>query len=244
MASVGLSAAQLAELKKYDTPTICNTIELFNVRSRAKGFMDQRIKSLYPKLPPMVGYAVTGTFKSSCEGPEGEAYNTLYPQLEMFEKVPGPAIVVLQDMDEPSCAATYGEIMCTTYKAFGAVGLVTSGTGRDVDQVASLDFPCFVGDVNPSHGYCHFVSLGGTVDVGGVKVSVGELLHGDVNGVTTIPAEIASEVGDAAKEFMAAEAILLNYFKHEKQPTVARFKEVKAEFDVVMSALRAKVRRG
>ena len=81
--------------------------------------------------------------------------------------------------------------MCTTYKAFGAVGLITSGAGRDLDQVEALHFPCFTGGTICAHGYCHIPSINVPVHVGGVTIHPGDLLHGDRNGVTTIPQEIA-----------------------------------------------------
>jgi regulator of RNase E activity RraA len=113
-------------------------------------------------------------------------------------------------------AATFGEVMCTTYKTFGAAGLITSGAGRDLDQVAPLQFPCFTSGTICAHGYCHMPALNVAVQVGGVTIHPGDLLHGDRNGVTTIPHEIASAVAHACAEYMAAEAIVLDYLKSAK----------------------------
>jgi regulator of RNase E activity RraA len=106
--------------------------------------------------------------------------------------------------------------MCTTYKAFGVAGLITSGAGRDLEQVAALDFPAFTGSTICAHGYCQVVQVGEPVRVGGVTIYPGDLLHGDLNGVTTIPIEIASEVAHACAEFVAAEAVVLGYLKGGK----------------------------
>jgi regulator of RNase E activity RraA len=103
--------------------------------------------------------------------------------------------------------------MCTTYKAFGAVGLITSGTGRDLDQVEAIAFPCFTNGTTCAHGYCHIVQINVPVHVGGVVVHPGDLLHGDRNGVTTIPNEIAADVAAACPEYMAAEAVVMDYLK-------------------------------
>jgi len=108
--------------------------------------------------------------------------------------------------------------MCSTYKAFGAAGLITSGTGRDLDQVEALNFPAFTNGTICAHGYCHMLSLNVPVSVGGMTVYPGALLHGDRNGVCSIPVEIASEVGGVCQEVAVAEAIILNYLK-ESQPT-------------------------
>jgi regulator of RNase E activity RraA len=123
--------AMLEKLALYDTPTICNVIELFEVRPRNRGFMDHRIRSAFPEFAPMVGYACTASFRSDVPPQGGNVYGSLQSQLETFGQLPGPAVVVFQDLDDPAVGATFGEVMCSTYKAFGARGLVTSGGGRD-----------------------------------------------------------------------------------------------------------------
>jgi regulator of RNase E activity RraA len=206
-------AADLELLRKFDTPTVCNVVELFDLRPRTAGYMDARIRACYPNLPPMVGYASTATFRSASPPRSGNVYAGLVEQVASFAELPGPAVVVFQDLDQPSASATFGEVMATTYKSFGAAGLITSGTGRDLDQVEALRFPCFCDGVICAHGYCQIVHLHVPVQVGGVTVHPGDLLHGDRNGVTTIPNEIAPIVARACPEFMAAEAVVLDYLK-------------------------------
>lgn len=206
-------AADLEALREFDTPTVCNVVELFDLRPRTAGYLDGRIQACYPKLPPMVGYASTATFRSAAPARHGDVYSGISEQVASFAELPGPAVVVFQDLDNPVAAATFGEVMCSTYKAFGAVGLITSGAGRDLDQVEALSFPCFTNGTMCAHGYCQIVQLNVPVHVGGVAMYSGDLLHGDRNGVTTIPNEIASLVARACPEFMAAEAVVLDYLK-------------------------------
>jgi 4-hydroxy-4-methyl-2-oxoglutarate aldolase len=205
--------ADLALLRKFDTPTICNVVELFDLCSRTAFYMDRRIQACYPKLPPMVGYAATATFRSAFPPTVGNVYAGLGDQLANFAELPTPPVVVFQDLDSPVASATFGEVMCTTYKAFGAAGLITSGAARDIDQVEALNFPCFADGVICAHGYCHFVSIGVPVHVGGLVVHPGDLLHGDRNGVAAIPNAQASAVAHACPELAAAEAIVLDYLK-------------------------------
>jgi regulator of RNase E activity RraA len=186
---------------------------LFDLRPWTAGYTDRRIQACYPKLPPMVGYAATATFRSAAPPRAGNVYAGLAEQVASFAELPGPAVVVFQDLDDPPASATFGEVMCTTYKTFGAVGLITSGAGRDLDQVEALNFPCFTSGTICAHGYCHIVQINVPVHVGGVTIAPGDLLHGDRNGVTTIPNEIASAVAQACPEFMAAEAVILDYLK-------------------------------
>ncbi|MEX0715829.1 MAG: RraA family protein [Planctomycetaceae bacterium] len=208
-----LSPQALAELAKFDTPTICNVIELFDVRPRSAGYMNHTIRACFPRMPPMVGYALTSTFRSLAPPAKGDAYSGLAQQVERFAELPGPPVVVFQDLDQPVAAATFGEVMCTTYQAFGAQGLITSGTGRDLDQVEAIGFPVFTSGTTCAHGYCHILQVGVPVNVGGIAIYNGDLLHGDRNGVTTIPREVASEIPDACRELMAAEELVLASYR-------------------------------
>jgi 4-hydroxy-4-methyl-2-oxoglutarate aldolase len=210
-----LTTEELDLLRKFDTPTVCNVIELFDNRPRNAGYMDGRIQSGFPKMPPMVGYASTATFRSAAP-PRGEdVYGGISEQIERLKEVPSPQIIVFQDLDDPTAAATFGEVMCTTYKTFGCVGLITSGAGRDLDQVEAIDFPVFTGSTICAHGYCHIMHVNIPVHVGGITVYPGDLLHGDCNGVTTIPNEIAKDVASLLVEFVAAEEVILNCLRSE-----------------------------
>src|ERR1035438_7451485 len=126
MSAPHLSLIDLAALAQFDTPTICNTIELFQVRPRTAGYMDSRIRACFPEMPPAVGYAATATMRCAFPRREGDVYGSLDEQVGRFSELPGPAIVVYQDLDDPALAATFGEIMCTTYKSFGAQALIRS----------------------------------------------------------------------------------------------------------------------
>lgn len=238
-----LAAADLALLRRYDTPTICNVVELFDLYPRTAGYMNATIQACYPKLPPMVGYASTATFRSAAPPRRGNVYSGLDEQVASFAQLPGPAVVVFQDLDLPVAAATFGEVMCTTYKSFGAVGLITSGAGRDLDQVEALQFPCFTSGTICAHGYCHIPSVNVPVHVGGVMIHPGDLLHGDRNGVTTIPHAIASEVAHACADLVAAEAVVLDYLKAGKvdvKEFAARRSACKEMIDALAQRLKDK----
>ena len=189
-----ITPAQLAKLATFDTPTICNVIELFDVRPRNVGYMDGRIKCNFPELPPMVGFAVTSSFRSDAPPAGGDVYGGMDKQVEKFGELPGPAVVVFQDLDDPAVAATFGEVMCSVYKGFGSTGLITSGGGRDIDQVRAIKYPVFTGTTICAHAYCHMLNIGVPVRVGGLVVHTGDLLHGDTNGVTNIPVDLVAEI--------------------------------------------------
>ena len=237
-----ISSKILRKLRSFDTPTICNLIELFDVRPRHTGFMDARIKACFPDMPPMVGFAATATFRSSAPPREGDAYAGTEVQAERFGELCGPPVVVFQDLDDPPIAATFGEVMCTTYQTFGAVGLITSGAGRDLEQVHALGFPTFTSGTICAHGYCHVLQVHVPVHVGGVAVYPNDLLHGDLNGVTTIPHQIATELADIGDEFVAAEGVILDALR-SGTPSVTRLRQARAEAQARIEKLRAQVSR-
>lgn len=237
-----ITPATLNKLRSFDTPTICNIIELFDVRPRNSGYMDGRIKACFPELPPMVGFAATATFRATAAPRQGGSYAGLDEQLERFGELAGPPVVVFQDLDDPVAAATFGEVMCSTYRAFGATGLITSGAGRDLEQVRAIDFPVFTSGTICSHGYTHFPALHVPVNVGGLVVQPNDLLHGDLNGVTTIPLEIAAEVADAGDELAAAEKIVIELVQ-QGRPSLAEFQEARAEMLARLQGLRRRLAR-
>ncbi|HEV3003307.1 MAG TPA: RraA family protein [Pirellulales bacterium] len=232
-----MDAPVIVKLAAFDTPTIANVIELFDVRPRNCGYMDGRIRANFPELPPMVGFASTACFRSDAPPPKGDAYGSLEEQVEGFGKLPGPAVVVFQDLDDPSVAATFGEVMCSTYQAFGSAGLITSGGGRDLDQVRALKYPVFTGDTICAHAYCHILHVGAPVRVGGLVVRQGDLLHGDTNGVTSIPIEIAAAVAEITHEFVAAEKIILDYVRSSGPKTASGLAAARREFADVVGKL-------
>jgi regulator of RNase E activity RraA len=237
-----LSPLVLQKLRQFDTPTICNLIELFDVRPRTAGYMDARIVAAFPEMPPIVGFAATATHRTGAPPRRGDAYGDLGEQVERFATLSGPPIVVFQDLDDPALAATFGEVMCTIYQAFGAVGLITGGAGRDIEQVRAIGFPVFTNGTICSHGYNHIPQVHVPVRVGGLTVFPDDLLHADRNGVTTIPVEIAGEVADIGAEFVAAETIVLDAMRMGA-PTPAILAAARAEMAERVRQLAARVVR-
>jgi regulator of RNase E activity RraA len=204
--------------------------------------MNAQIRACFPEISPMVGFAATATFRSAGQPRRGDSYESISTQVKRFGELSTPPIVVFQDLDEPSHAATFGEVMCTTYQAFGAVGLITSGAGRDLEQVRALDFPVFTNGTICSHGYNHTPQIHIPVHVGGLTIYPNDLLHGDLNGITTIPIEIAAELADIGAEFVAAESLVLDYLRN-RPPSLKQFQEVYSESKARIAKLRAEVSR-
>lgn len=236
-----ITPAVLDKLRTFDTPTICNLIELFEVRPRSEGFMDKSIKACFPEMPPMVGFAATVTCRTAFDSKVGTPY-AIDDQIARFGELSGPPVVVFQDLDSPPLAATFGEIMCTSYKTFGAVGLVTNGPARDLDQVRAINFPVFTDGAVCSHGYIRMFDFHIPVHVGGIAVYPDDLLHGDCNGVTTIPNDIAAELADIGDAFVAAEKVILDTL-HTPGVTLAQLTEARKESKAQIDALTRQVSR-
>ena len=211
MGTVTVTANDLTTLAKFDSPTVANVLELFNFRSYIAGYTNSTIRAVYPTLPPIVGFAATMTYRSSQPAGQGDVYSKMSQFLDTAADVGPPPIAVIQDLDDPHIAASYGEVMVASMKAFGFVGLITSGAGRDYDQVRELKFPCWASSMIVSHGYGHLIECNLPVVVGGLALEPKELLHADGNGVVQIPLSIASAVAELCEPFVAAEQIVLDY---------------------------------
>uniref|UniRef100_A0A7C3ALJ9 Putative 4-hydroxy-4-methyl-2-oxoglutarate aldolase n=1 Tax=Thermorudis sp. TaxID=1969470 RepID=A0A7C3ALJ9_9BACT len=194
----------LRALQTLNTPTVANAIETFNLRPRNQGFMDASVRCMLPGLGVMVGYAVTAKIRAA----EPPAPGAAVPRRRMWEyilSIPEPRVVVIQDLDDPPVGSFWGEVNANIHRALGCVGTVTNGGVRDLDEVEQLGFHLFASQVHVSHAYVHVVEIGTPVEVGGLTVHPGDLLHGDKHGVIQIPLEIAPDLFRAAKEVEARE---------------------------------------
>jgi 4-hydroxy-4-methyl-2-oxoglutarate aldolase len=232
-----LSTEQCAQLRGVDSPTIANIIELFGVRSPLSGYADGTLRAVYPELPPAVGYAVTATYRAGARSAD-ETRDELPRMLELAAGHGGPAIAVFEDLDQPARGVTYGEIMATTFKTFGFYGLITSGAGRDIEQVRRLRFPCWASSMVVSHGDPRILRTGVPVSVAGLRIEAGDLLHGDGNGIVQVPRALAPAVCRLIPPYLAFEERYLAYLRGPA-PTIDGFKALGGEARSALERLRA-----
>ncbi|WP_219418460.1 RraA family protein [Pseudonocardia nigra] len=204
-----LDPSVLEALKKYDSPTLSNAIETFDVRPRDEGYVSHEVRCMFPDLGVMVGYAATATIRA-----RGSAPSDPEPLAAHVRAVLGPRIVVVQDLDDPPAhGSLWGEVMATTYTALGCVGTVTDGCVRDLDEARAIGFQFFARAVGVSHGYIRTETVGEPVTVGGLTVHPGDLLQADQHGVLLIPAEIAADLPAAADRVIAAEQEFIGWVR-------------------------------
>jgi regulator of RNase E activity RraA len=201
-----LAPEQYEALRRLDTCAVSNAIESFEVRLRNEGFSDSTVRCMFPRPDSMIGNAVTA--KIRCSGPpvEGHPYLERTDWWNAILSVPPPRVVVIEDIDKtPGRGALLGEVHANILMALDCVGAVTNGAVRDLHAVESMGFYFFARNAAVSHSYVHIVSVGGPVEVGGLKVRTGDLIHGDCHGVLSIPREIAAEIPAAAERILDQE---------------------------------------
>jgi regulator of RNase E activity RraA len=157
----------------------------------------------------MVGLACTATFRAAAAKPEKLENQGLDLQLDILRALPGPGVVVFQDLDMPWFGATGGEIRCRFYELGGADGIVTNGAIRDIDGIDDLEMPVYASAVTCSHGHHYVPDLDVPVMVGGMTIMPGDLVHGDRNGIVVVPHAVADAVANLALRISKLEADLL-----------------------------------
>ena len=208
-----LSPQQLDALRKINTPTIANAIEMFDVRPRNVGFLSPEVRCQFPRLGVMVGYAYTAVISADLPA-KGFRSIQRADYWAATSAVPAPRIAVIQDVDTPTCQGSFwGEVNSNIHRALGFIGTATNGSARDLDEMEALGFFTFAAHPSVSHAYVHLVDFGLPVRVGGAVIAPGDLLHGDRHGIAVIPPEIAPLVAEAATEVDAAERGVIDYCK-------------------------------
>ena len=208
----GIDAALLAHLRGFDTPTICNALEIATGGRRATGFTRRTMICPFPASPPIVGFARTATLRSaapsSVSPADARALRIAY--YDHVAAVDCPTVVVLQDLDhEVGIGAFWGEVNSKVHRALGCAGVVTNGAVRDLD-VLHPEFPIVAGCVTPSHAFVRIESLGGDVDVFGMQVANGDLIHADRHGAVRIDRDAAAKLPHAIEVIVAREKLLLD----------------------------------
>lgn len=205
----------LEYLKTVDTPTLCNAIELLGVRPHEAGFTPLQLRCLFPELGRMIGYAVTAQVETvtTMEERDNQLFFDLY---SLIGASPKPAIVVLQDIGaHGDFAAHAGEVVCTISQRLGAIGLVSDCGVRDIPEVRRLGFQYFARGTVASHANYRIARVGVPVQVLGLVVKPGDLLHGDENGLALVPREKRELIAEKVDLIRGREGKLLDFVRGE-----------------------------
>jgi 4-hydroxy-4-methyl-2-oxoglutarate aldolase len=204
MTKGSLKPAQLEQFRRLSTCLVASAIETFRVRLPNTGFANSSIKCIFKDQPATAGYAATARMRSSNPRMEASKSYDYYDRTDWWNEIltiPAPRVVVIQDVDTPpGLGAFIGEVHANILLALGCIGIVTNGAVRDLSDIQPTEFQMFAGNVSVSHAYSHIFDFGCSVEVGGLTVRPGDLIHGDCHGVQTVPLGIADKVPAAARE--------------------------------------------
>ena len=219
-------------LRKVDTPTVCNAIEVAQGKRGFNRFTRGTVHHCKPGDPAIVGFARTA--KISGLAPPNEPPEVIRARrMEYFHSMAAgvsPSAAVVEDVDYPNCiAGWWGEVHVAVHKGLGLAGAVTNGVMRDLD-VMDDGFPVLAGSIGPSHGFVHAVEIGTPVNIMGMRVAQGELIHADRHGALVIPEDVISELRAAIDKVIACEAIVL---EPARQPgfDIHKLEEAWAKFE-------------
>ena len=211
-------------LRTVDSPTLSNAIELLKVRPPSEGFTPLEVRCLFPEFGGMCGYAVTAQVETVTTSDPFD----LAQFVELFravERSPKPAVVALQEIGgHPAYAAHCGELMATVFTRLGAIGLVSDCGVRDIPEVRALRFHYFARGAVVSHANFRIVRVSVPVQVCGLVIRPGDLLHGDENGLLQVPPVSGEALEEAVNTIRKRERRLLDWVRSE-QFSLDRFNE-------------------
>jgi len=216
--SPSLSKEQIDELGTFDSPTIANAIEAFNVRDRTEGFASLELRCIFPNYKPVIGYAVTYTEDTASPGrrDNNEDYLNYEKLYRAIEASPKPVMLVSKNIGSDRMRSCHlGDIMASIFQRIGTTGLITDGGIRDIDGIKERapGFQVFAAGTAVSHGIPRLVEVGLIVSIFGLTIRPGELLHGDVSGLVSIPIGIADKLADQARKVLETEKNKTEFIK-------------------------------
>ncbi len=207
-----LTEADLDALRALDTPTVCNALEVVAPDRRGGGYTVAPFFCPRPSLPPIVGYARTGTIRSMQTSDRTAAEDTAV-RLDYYDHVgegPSPTITVVEDLDAVAgYGAWWGEVNTNIHKGLGSLGVITNGSIRDLDDAAD-GFQMLAGMTGPSHAWVRIVDYAIAVTVHGMTVNPGDLIHADQHGAVVVPLDAARDVPAAAAKIAAGEQVIIS----------------------------------
>lgn len=206
-------ATVIEYLQSIDSPTLSNAVEKLQIRPRAAGFTPLQIRCLFPELGRLCGYAVTAQVETVTQMHSTEE-RTFLELFKAVEDSPKPAVVAFQEIGgHGNYAAHCGEVMATAFTRLGAVGLVTDGGVRDIPEVRALRFHYFCRGTVVSHANFKIVRAGVPIQVFGLEIKPGDLLHGDENGLMKIPASALENIKQAVEQVRTRERRLMDFMR-------------------------------
>jgi regulator of RNase E activity RraA len=206
-----MTPSLLKLLQSVDTPTVCNAIEVAQGKRGFDAFTRGTMLCSAPDEPAIVGYARTAKIaavNAPTEAPEVIKARRMAYYKHMAD-APMPAVAVVEDTDFPDCIGAYwGEINTTVHKGFGLSGTLTNGVMRDLGDVPT-GYPVIAGSIGPSHGFVHVQEIGTQIEIFGMTVTEGDLIHADRHGALVIPKDVIETLEASIEKLLSTETLIL-----------------------------------
>ena len=219
----------IEKLRRFDSATVANAIEYFEVRDPTAGYVDNRLVCRTPGIAaPMVGRAFTCKVDTTTPGDTRPA--RISELVELLSEADCPFVLVAQHegQDRRRCCV-FGDMFCAVLARLGGAGIVTDANGRDLSGIRrrTPDFHVFCGGWVVSHGYPAYLEFNTPVEVCGLEVAPGDLLHGDGSGLVSVPLAIATEVAGRAEAVRGQEEEFFEFLQGDG----FSIEELKRRFD-------------
>jgi 4-hydroxy-4-methyl-2-oxoglutarate aldolase len=207
MNKIKMLRTHLQELAEYDTALLANLMPFVDDTPPHRWYMSSEIRSLLPDVGPTVGVAVTCELDTSTPDHEAGGNNDgFWQQLEQMEAIDAPTIWVVKCVgSRPQHECIMGDGMGKLLQAAGCVGTVTDGGLRDLAGLRSIGFAAYGTGITIHHCKIRVGKIDAPVDIGGITISPGDVIHANTEGVIRIPEQAVAKLADRAPAYRAFE---------------------------------------
>ena len=191
-----LTKKLISFLKKYDTPTISNALDIYRNSRSADGYTKYPFISSNKKLEPIIGIARTAKIKAGSP-PTMTPDQVTSIRINYYEYMSktslihseAPNVCIIEDLDWPNPTGSFwGEVNVALHKGLGLAGTITSGLLRDLDAI-DKGYQVLANGIGPSHAYVHVLEYGSSINIHGLHVNDGDIIHADQHGAVVIPSD-------------------------------------------------------
>ena len=202
---------KINKLSFYDTPTICNGLEIIDNSFKLSGYTKQKFFCLYPKMKPIVGFAKTAKI-SSVKNKRKKIKDMRIEYYQYVNQSNQPKISIINDVCNNPIGSFWGEVNSNIHLSLGCSGVITNGSVRDLDVVPKK-FQMLSKTLSPSHAEVMLLDFGNKINIMGMEVNDGDLIHADVHGAVNIPLKYIDELFSAIDHISKKEKIIIDSVK-------------------------------
>ncbi len=209
-------SGKIEQLLQFDTPSITNVVATYPADRElclglynpwtGRWYADESLKCMYPGHGRRAGYAVTCVYGLPEPGDTARlGFADLYKALA---EAPKPVILAVKQNLPPGIkrhSGLLGGNMMTSFHAMGVVGALSDGPSRDLDEIRPLGMQLMLTGTTVGHGPYQLQAVNVPVDICGMDVMPGEIVHMDENGATKFPADRLDDVLRIAARLQAVE---------------------------------------